>query len=544
MRERGTRPRAFHWLVSRFPLYPLVFAAVFPLQLYESNFDYFPISSVPRPLAVVVLTALALVLLLAGATRKFHQGGIGATLFIFLLLFYEGAALAVTNFVAQSISWIFLPVLASLAVLAAGAALAMLLWRNARATQVLNASAAAVLVYHLFVLVSVETRDPPSPGGDEAAGESGHFADAGAAGPSPNIFHIVLDGYTRADVLAETYGVDNSAFIDRLEGLGFAVADQAVTPYNQTLAAMNAVFFGRYLSDTPGRPGPGDKQYREFLSVELQGNPVTAALSRMGYTITANRPDYPPVGLRADFPFDGAVMDFTAFESILLERTLLRKAMETFGLRDVSGSTIRATFAIPFWRDVRSPFFAYVHVIAPHPPFDVDRNGNPLEVARHDLSDADRLHEKKPRLQLEYRNGYVEKLLFINTELYGYVRTIIRDAPNPKLIIVHGDHGGGLFMDHDNAGATCHRERFSPLLAVYSSDGALQHAVPEDMNLVNLYRIVFNTYFQTNMPLLASRSYFVEWLNPTRRTPITAELLARTCPTDFVPRGAETRTGE
>lgn len=543
MPERSAKFRSMRRLASRFPLYPLVFASVFPLHLYESNFDIFPFDSVLRSLGILVLATLALMLLLAGATRKMHQGGIGATLVIYLLLFNENVGLFVTKLLEQSVAWRFLPEITSLAAMAAASALAISFWRNARTTQILNASAAAVLVYHLLVMGSIGMRGPPPADGDAA--ETGQFAGAVAGGQSPNIFHIVLDGYPRKDVLAEVYGVDNTAFIGRLEGLGFAVAERAVTPYNQTLAVMNSVFFGRYLSDATVRPGLNQKEYREALSIQLQRNPVTAAFSAMGYTIAANQPDYPPVGQwQADLLFNDARANFTAFERTLIEQTFLRETLENFGLRDDSATTIRETFAIPFWRDVRSPFFAYVHVIAPHPPFDVDRNGNPREQSRHGLGDASVLHAMQPRLQLEYRNGYVEKLLFTNAEVYGYIETILRDVPDPKIIVVHGDHGGGLFMDHDDANATCSRERYSPLLAVYSSDGALQNALPADMNLINLYRLVFNTYFQTDMLLLANQSFFLEKQHPARRTRITPEMLLQTCPTDFVPQGALAKSDE
>ena len=76
------------------------------------------------------------------------------------------------------------------------------------------------------------------------------------------------------------------------------------------------------------------------------------------------------------------------------------------------------------------------------------------------------------------------------------------------------------------------RERFSPLLAVYASDGRLQQALPRDINLANLYRVVFNTYFGTEMPMLPDRSVFIGWKHPEQQRVISAEEITRSCGPD------------
>ncbi|MEE8444702.1 MAG: hypothetical protein V3S44_05085, partial [Alphaproteobacteria bacterium] len=137
---------------------------------------------------------------------------------------------------------------------------------------------------------------------------------------------------------------------------------------------------------------------------------------------------------------------------------------------------------------------------------------------------------RRPASVLRYRDGYINKLRFTNDEVYAYVKRILAESPDPKIIIIHGDHGGGIFMDHNDPEGSCHKERLSPLVAVYSSDGALQRAIPEDVNLVNLYRIVFNNYFATDMALRPNESWFVTFDDPTSRTLIGPEELRKSCP--------------
>ena len=68
-----------------------------------------------------------------------------------------------------------------------------------------------------------------------------------------------------------------------------------------------------------------------------------------------------------------------------------------------------------------------------------------------------------------------------------------------------------MFLDQDDRLATCLKERFSPFFAVYSTDPQFTDALADDLNLVNLYRVLFNTVFGTDLRLLRSRSFYTPW---------------------------------
>ena len=74
---------------------------------------------------------------------------------------------------------------------------------------------------------------------DTSVGRSEHLG-------APNIIHIVLDGYSRADVLQELYDFDNAEFLNSLRALGFTIVDDATVPYGQTLLTMNSVLRARF----------------------------------------------------------------------------------------------------------------------------------------------------------------------------------------------------------------------------------------------------------------------------------------------------------
>ena len=52
-----------------------------------------------------------------------------------------------------------------------------------------------------------------------------------ANGNSPNIYILLLDGYPRADTLAERYDFDNRPFLEELRDRGFDVAERSRTNY-------------------------------------------------------------------------------------------------------------------------------------------------------------------------------------------------------------------------------------------------------------------------------------------------------------------------
>ncbi|MEE9258418.1 MAG: hypothetical protein V3U37_02645, partial [Nitrospinaceae bacterium] len=83
---------------------------------------------------------------------------------------------------------------------------------------------------------------------------------------------------------------------------------------------------------------------------------------------------------------------------------------------------------------------------------------------------------------------------------------------------------------------SCIRERFTTFFAVYSSDGGLQKDFPNDLNLVNMYRVIFNKLFDLELPLLPAKSFFVPWSDLTAIERINPKQLDRKCKKTANPR--------
>jgi hypothetical protein len=515
------------WKLSEIPFYPLLIAAYFPLDLMAADvIGTVSVTDVVRPLVVCVTLALVTTLILNRALRDLHRAALWVAMAFFIICFFR-----LLRQMTDAIAAILNAELSGIYTLGGALVVTVLIGWMARPgvnlTRIANVIIGVMVAFPVVTLAqrSLSINMTVAAAGTPKQSDSA-FDAVQQEGDRPNIIHIVLDGYSRADVLARYYGFDNSGFLDGLKAMGFAVADGATSPYSQTLQSMTSIFTADNLDGIGvGRAGA---DLRNALWNRLRHNPVMGTLSRLGYQTAALDIRYDPVRMdQLDRLLDRHTL--SNFEVVALRKTVLYQIALKAGFKE---ATVPAeTFTKPYERDLTEPYFEYLHLLAPHPPFDVTRNGEvlPPENGFWTMNDGSHFTGHLPERQEVYRHGYIEKLIYTNDGVLSLVRRVISEAKRTTIIIVHGDHGGGKHFDHDSAEQSCMGERFAPLLAVYASDGRLQRALPGDINLTNLYRVVFNTYFGTQMPMLPPRSVFIGWKHPEMQQTITVEEMAQTC---------------
>lgn len=99
---------------------------------------------------------------------------------------------------------------------------------------------------------------------------------------------------------------------------------------------------------------------------------------------------------------------------------------------------------------------------------------------------------------------------YINSLTLKTVDSILQNAPSPPIIIIQGDHGPGAYTNLFFIEGSCLRERGSILNAYYFPDQNYTH-LPADITPVNTFRLIFNQYFGTDLPLLEDHVYFSYW---------------------------------
>jgi hypothetical protein len=180
---------------------------------------------------------------------------------------------------------------------------------------------------------------------------------------------------------------------------------------------------------------------------------------------------------------------------------------------------------------LKPPFFLYSHVLSPHPPFSIDRDGNPTGDRYFSrIEDGDEATRGSGALVDRYRAGYVEKLRFTNEAILAQVTRMIGDIDGPLVIVIHGDHGGGSRLAQEDAGATCLRERMQTTVAIYTNVPEIREAYRSTGlgNIVNIYPILFAALAGTE-PVLRSGQFFARWSAPGEADSLEGADFDRNC---------------
>jgi hypothetical protein len=332
----------------------------------------------------------------------------------------------------------------------------------------------------------------------------------------PNIYYIILDGYGRADILDELYSYDNSEFLEFLESREFHVADRSRSNYAQTALSLASSLNLDYLDGLVQRLGE-EGQDRDPLEVLIERSAVIKFLKQCGYTVVAFPTGYSPTTIDgADILMRGGWAPNGLEIGLLLTTPIpwLIVSTSEFSLETQHADRILGTLGrIPDTAEVRSPHFVFVHILAPHPPFLFDADGDRIEPERpHTYDDGSHFFEDGGT-RSEYMEGYIGQLQFVNKRLEVLIDDLLSRSSQPAIIVLQADHGSGLLLDWDDLENTYLNERFSILNAfLLPGDGAAD--LYDEITPVNTFRLILNHYFDTGLELLEDRSYFSTWEQP------------------------------
>lgn len=513
--------------VLDYPFYPLLVGIYPALYLFANNHTLFSRSDLfIAMLLQLMLTGLAL-LLSKRFFASWHQAGLFVSL-LWTLLF--GFWLYNSNQAHDTLSY-------SVFVLAPFTLIGFFLIKSwyeniPRFAHIFNAGGLVLVIMPAYSTFSETTPVEPV----ITAWPTQPFPRPATTNPArPNIFHIVLDGYSRRDVLKKVYQYDNSAFETRLRQAGFHIADKATTPYGQTLLALSAIFNSEYLPHLDRRFNA--RQHRNALGNQLQQNQVIRFLHDSGYRFITTMTPYKGARFYTSdtiLPTGYSTETLHLFLTTLYDKTPLGAAYQNLSEKIHPKNSIvtltQYALTAPYYKNLpQPPFFVFQHILSPHSPFFIDDNGN-IDPTRQSIADADHYTKGLAEKKMLYRRGYIAKLKYTNTALIQQVKGIIRHVTGPLIIIIHGDHGGGMHLYHERYDKSCISERFSPFLAVYARGVEIDSRTLDSLNLVNLYRVIFNAGFDTQLPILPDRHYFVPWSNLSRTFLIDTQRMTETCP--------------
>jgi hypothetical protein len=150
------------------------------------------------------------------------------------------------------------------------------------------------------------------------------------------------------------------------------------------------------------------------------------------------------------------------------------------------------------------PRFVIAHIWAPHNPFVYGKNGEATNHKPWGIGD--------PEVDVA---GYADQVNYLNKILRGLISDILDKSSSPPIIILQGDHGLRLtWYANMNEGVddplekACLREVFSNLNALYLPGNKSQEFFYDSISPVNTFRLIFDTYFGTQLGMLEDRSFF------------------------------------
>lgn len=342
----------------------------------------------------------------------------------------------------------------------------------------------------------------------------------GSRSTRPDVYLIILDAYTRDDVLDDVFGVNNQPFLDELESLGFDVFACSTSNYSQTELTLASLLNATYLEDLPIRISD-EKQSRTELLFLIRQNRVRRAFEQSGYRIYAFETGYPwsewesaDVYLR---PGGSGGLRFNGLEVLFLDGTAMRVAADArFALPAVFGAwredplrnhRERIEYALdqlPATAGEPGPKLVFAHLVIPHRPYLFSPPDGWAESEGY-LDPND-----QPDALRGYEIGYRNQVLYLDHVFPQVLREIQANTDGPLAVLVMGDHGA------DEAPP----EQRMAILHALLLPGTQRSGPDENMTPINSIRLIVQAALGADLPMLENRSLYSSYDYPFDFQPI------------------------
>ncbi|MBN2500090.1 MAG: hypothetical protein JXB38_04925 [Anaerolineales bacterium] len=503
--------------------HPLIFAVYPILALTAANLAYLQLTDPLRILGVSLLASV----LIWGAFRLLLRDWIRASLLTSLLLtlFYSFGHVITTLEtlgIPETYSLhLILLVLWGVIFIAAPAFLLKSAEWQPKLSNYLNWMGLVLLLFPLFTIARQsaskihlsQTQEEylhELRGGAQAEGEAAPIY----PNNMPDIYYIILDQYTRSDILDEYYGFDNSGFIEALEARGFYVAEESRSNYLRTHLSIPSSLSSIYMHDLP------DEIY-DYVLEDFSNSHTVEFLQAQGYEVaTFGSGVYI---FRASQPV--RAVNFNDFEILLNYTTVFRIFFLQQMMADNDPESLLAGFSeqqmqtvreeinfyrtsitnafehIPDYAKKEGDYFIFAHIFSPHYPYVFGPNGEYIEFLP---GMYDYLRDPSSPEDLSH---YLDEITYLNTLVIEMVDEILANSETPPIIIIQGDHGHDSHIDYDNPDETGLYIRSAILNAYYLPVDAEADLYPS-ISPVNSFRVVFNHWFDTNYEVLPDESFY------------------------------------
>lgn len=492
---------------SRFPLYLFLFSIYPPLALFAANIKEVEFPVVFRPILFSILVACFFFLLLRFALKDWQKAAV-VSLFMQLLFFSYGHVYNLTkNVELLGINIGRHRILIVIYLFLACAGIWFIIKKAKSLSSFTGTMNVITLVMVGFSILQISWVYLKSGGLSQRATETGSANQSAlrVPDPAPDVYYIILDMYTRSDVLMTEFNFDNRWFIDELKDMGFFVADCSRSNYYQTELSLSSSLNMDYLENLDPTLTPGTSSLDSLPSL-LKQSRVRRLLEEAGYKSVAFetgyywdswttadyylKPSSKPGILRQVTPFESLFLKTTAALILTDSQAILSKNLAD-SINNPFGEFVdRQRFILDQMETIATlsgPKFVFAHIMLPHFPFIFKADGSVQSDPRYYSE------RNTPVDESFYREGYTAQTQFVSTRIIKILQNILEQSKRPVIIVIQGDHGA--------------REpyRAAILNAYYLPRG--NSSLYPTISPVNTFRVIFNQEFGENHALLDDLSF-------------------------------------
>jgi glucan phosphoethanolaminetransferase (alkaline phosphatase superfamily) len=156
-------------------------------------------------------------------------------------------------------------------------------------TPFINICSIALLVFPVFQIVRAEVQYQSEFNTTAERNSSSCILSIPEGRETPDIYLIILDAYTRKDVLLERYNFDNEPFLEELRKLGFYIAESAQSNYAMTSLSLRSSLNMDYLMDHSGgdKGSNGNSNLDGLRDFPVVTNKARTELECLGYKVVS-----------------------------------------------------------------------------------------------------------------------------------------------------------------------------------------------------------------------------------------------------------------
>ena len=485
-------------------LHPFLLTVYPILFLYSHNIKELRLATVAIPMLITLTATLCIYFLLTLIIKNRLKKGIFLSLIIFMVFSYGHMQTLVTA-TEKNPTFLILYLFGFLIS-------CFFLLKSKKTFQstnfILNLITIFLLVFSSLNIIIYEFRFRPNKVPDTEQ-HSVNLESDSQTDPAryPDIYYLIFDRYGSSSLLAEKFGYDNSPFDNYLQEKGFYIASQSKANYPYTFLSLASSLNLRYLDFL--RPATGKTSDKTVAYRLIKDSTVVKFLKSKGYRFYNFGSWWQPTqkNPRADKNIFLNGLNFFNLNLNEFNEKLLKTTFIYHLLTDLFGASLidpeidlkRIIYQFEELEKIvkkQGPKYIFSHSLSTHPPFFFDSQGNTIA------------HQERAKRSL--KELYIKSIAFTNNRIRKIVDAILSQANRPTVIIIQADEGpdADILADAKVSRNLFRRSNLrASIFNAFFVSPECRKQLYDHISPVNTFRLIFNHYFQTRLPLLEDRVF-------------------------------------